>query len=895
MKALVQKEIRLLAPAYGLALLLAVVSPWLLAGEPDVLILPFWFGAMMLALSSFGREFGLRTFPLNLAQPFERQRLWRTKVAVLAGGLATAFAGWCLACAASFPLGMKSSDRWSSLGTGGLLAIVTCVGALWTTLLLRQVIAAFWFTILVPLAVFGIVHVLGGSDAMVVTALCLYCVLGFFWARRLFFRFQEAGWTGGVISFPGWRTRRPAAQPALRRHRPLAALFWKELQLHEFSLLAVAWLFLMHLGVAAVRRFGHDSLGETVRLALEVFGGLWLIVPLLVGSLSVAEERNLGVATELLCLPISRRPQFFLKLLFVLVLGGVLSALLLWTAEGLGCTVIGNSTIEAFKKPFRAETLVRFSPLCLGLSLVGFYASTLTRSVLQAVGAAVALAASVFGAWSLAATIGVGRLPVFGFHLWLGPLVFYFALPILVGTLLALAYGNFRAGAENRPLWPRNLLSLVGALLLIATLTTANFYRAWELVTPIEPEHGPDRLLVSTAARRLVLQGDGNFTLSALLPNGRLWVDRAGYDRGRLVLAFGARSGFRMGGKWGSLSGSQMAPGSNWIAVAADYRQTVAVRADGTLWVSKTPRFGRYRNQAEMAAFEWFSGMRRTPPFEEAAPLVRFGQETNWRSVVRYEWESSVILQKRDGTLWYWYPDHPVPNDSEWLGLRSFEPNRLGTESDWASILSASSGVDAWKKDGRAWVIHPASRKPRAEELPLAPGVVLERAATFDNFRWLSSAPCGAWEAAVRDDGTLWAWIMVYDPHSGSFRARPPARIGKDTDWRAVAGHFGSLASLKADGSLWQWTQSSEYPGRFDLETAAPVRLGTHHDWIGVGVLINDTVSLAADGSLWYWPSQSLRDFAYRQEADQPMLAPSRRPARIENILDAQRPGRAGQ
>ncbi|MGA2662174.1 MAG: hypothetical protein ABSH34_32240, partial [Verrucomicrobiota bacterium] len=90
MKALVQKEIRLLAPAYGLALVLAIVPVWLLPevtgnAAAGVYVFPFWFGAMMLALSAFGREFGLGTFPLILVQPLERNRIWRTKTAVLAG------------------------------------------------------------------------------------------------------------------------------------------------------------------------------------------------------------------------------------------------------------------------------------------------------------------------------------------------------------------------------------------------------------------------------------------------------------------------------------------------------------------------------------------------------------------------------------------------------------------------------------------------------------------------------------------------------------------------------------------------------------------------------------------------------------------------------------------
>jgi hypothetical protein len=907
MKALVQKEIRLLAPAYALALFLAVVPLLLLpTGAPAALcMLLAWFGAMMLALSAFGREFGLRTLPLILAQPLERSRIWRTKTAVLAGAMATVFAAWCLSSMTYVYLhpGMWQASWWKMLTIAGTAALVTFAGGLWTTLLLRQVSAAFWFTILAPAAIALAVDWLGGSPATVVAALGLYSVLGFFWARRLFFRFQEAGWTGGVISFPGWRSHDAALQPALRAHRPLAALFWKELQLQQVSLLAIAWLFLLHLAVVEVRRFGHDSLGNTLRAGLEVFGGLWLIVPLLVGSSSVADERNLGVTPELLCLPISSRLQYALKLLFVLVLGGVLSGLLLWTAEGIGTTVHGGSDIEAFKTPFQLNTLVSATLICLGLSLIGFYASTLTRSIIQALAAAAATAAGLWMAEQIAAAIAVGNLPLFGFHLWWGYLVFYIAPPVLVGTLLALAYRNFRGDSGHSSLWRRNLLGLAGTLLFIAALTTAAYHRAWELLTPIEPRHGPAMLIESAAAnpsgtppsagsspnpnshsqlspaRPLQLHSYGGSALSALLPDGRLWVDRFGYDPGGRLLAFDRETAFRVGGKLKSLSGNQIEPGSNWVAVDSTSVQTVGIRADGTLWVSEKPR----------EESDWGWGQIR-PTFEEAAPLVRFGPETNWQNVVHYGYAAlPVVLQKRDGTLWYWYQDHPLPKNSERLGLRSFEPHRLGTDSDWARVLYSSGAVYAWKNDGRAWVFHSPlpSGKPRKEEVSLAPDVVLERSAALDNFKSSSLADCWPWHAAVRDDGTLWGWTNVPPTpaqNGQSYVARPPVQIGSESDWRAVAGGSGPLTALKADGSVWQWQMSYERQQEFGLPTNSPVRLGTHNDWLGVGAAVNGTVSLAADGSLWYWWNRgSGRYFDY---SSQPMLAPSRRPFKIENILE---------
>src|SRR5438067_9923663 len=97
MSPIVAKEVRLLLPGYVMALLLAIVAIWLVPGDPGAAtIFSFCFGAVILALSSFGREFALRTFPLVLSQPLERWRIWWTKISVLAIAMSTVMAAFLL-------------------------------------------------------------------------------------------------------------------------------------------------------------------------------------------------------------------------------------------------------------------------------------------------------------------------------------------------------------------------------------------------------------------------------------------------------------------------------------------------------------------------------------------------------------------------------------------------------------------------------------------------------------------------------------------------------------------------------------------------------------------------------------------------------------------------------
>ena len=78
--------------------MLAVVPDWLFQydswSSKDYSVYFLGFGVALLALSSFGREIGLRTLPFMLAQPLDRSDIWRAKGGVLGFFVAVTFIGW---------------------------------------------------------------------------------------------------------------------------------------------------------------------------------------------------------------------------------------------------------------------------------------------------------------------------------------------------------------------------------------------------------------------------------------------------------------------------------------------------------------------------------------------------------------------------------------------------------------------------------------------------------------------------------------------------------------------------------------------------------------------------------------------------------------------------------
>ena len=317
-----------------------------------------------------------------------------------------------------------------------------------------------------------------------------------FFARWLFFRAQDVQWTGGTIVLPEWRglARFKAGAGQLRQWRPHAALWWKEIRLHESQFVIAFALAVLHLGVLAVRTF-CDLRNSRIKIWLEEFLGLWVVMPLLVGCTAVAEERKLGTHPGQLCLPVKRRTQFLIKFLVVLglsILFGVFMPLLLESSRVLpevhfelnapapGENLLLWGCLEILK-PFLP--LLALMLIAAGTGVVSFYVSTMTRNTLQTLAPAVG---GVLMVWALMITLAQpwGR-DAFTLFLWQGPLGFVFVPPILALTLLVLAYGNFQHISTSWKLEVRNVLTILAAILLGAVVTSLVYYRFWKNLPPL--------------------------------------------------------------------------------------------------------------------------------------------------------------------------------------------------------------------------------------------------------------------------------------------------------------------------------------------------------------------------------------------------------------------------
>jgi ABC-type transport system involved in multi-copper enzyme maturation permease subunit len=862
MNALVKKEIRQLLPSFLLGLLLAF-SIWLIPKQSitDVRLglnaLPFIccpLVLVMMMLDSFGHELSAGTFSLLLSQPVPRTRVWRTKTQLLAAAALLIWLVWCFSYRLHYP---DKSEEFLNVFVGfGMFIFAVYSGGLWTVLLFRQVAAAFWFTVLVPAGLLLIMSKLFENypDEVQFWALfagfTLYGIAGFLLARRLFLRAQDVAWTGGIISFSTWRYFDAGSKPTrtVRRRRPMAALFRKEFQLHSISLFCAGVLLVLHIGVFFLRIYYASSHRNSLAAGVsDFFWTLWLVMPLVMGGTAVAEERKLGMADGQFCLPVSRRFQFAIKLIPTLIfgtlLGGVMPLLLETVAAHFGA-------LGEFFKPESYYTFRLFGSdfvwfqisivaLAAGISVAAFFASTLARNFLQALGLAIATILSCI--LFVLFVVNFGNQPVFfGMTLWLPILPFLIAIPVIPATLLWLANLNFKHFHTNWRLWRRNLLGVLGAYGFIIVISAALYNRVWEVFEPAEPPRGAPKLSLANPPKLHSSDIRGNLLVQ--LPDGRVWFNSLGdaYPRAN---PFGRWNKLR----WmfvrpvaKSAGPQQFIAGSNWVSITArhvdiwdrpagvpvhvvGYLDTVGIQPDGSLWISSEAK----------------------PVIWTGARMIRFGDESNWQQVGRVS-SVNFLLLKRDGTLWRWGTNDY--NRSQWQTgwptVRAAQPRQIGTNSDWKEIFSTWTHY-ARKNDGTVWLVG-VDWKTGSDELA--------QQTNLDQVVSQSFSMSGDGSLAfVGKDGALW----VDDGYWDKNKRQTQRQVGRETNWLAVAMAPYCMVALKSDGSLWRWSWHFPQDSMADVANIPPTRLGIHNDWVGLTGTWDGVVSLAADGSLWLWPDTS--------------------------------------
>ena len=317
----------------------------------------------------------------------------------------------------------------------------------------------------------------------------------------------------------------------------------------------------------------------------------------------------------------------------------------------------------------------------------------------------------------------------------------------------------------------------------------------------------------------------GNHTLG-IKNNGTLWI-------------WGYNSGGQVGdGSYTNRSAPvQIGSDTTWVSVAGGEFHTVATKADGTLWTWGS------NDQGQLG--DGTNNGRNSP--------ARVGSANNWTAAVSAF--NHTLAVKSDGTLWAWgHNSNGQVGDGTVMNRNT--PVQIGSTANWATVGSGYWHTIAVQTDGSLWTwgSNDSGRLGYVSSTLTPSPVSLGTASSTK-----ASARGSTHAASVRSDGTLWAWGyniygQVGDGTTGTNRITP-VQIGNAGNWDKVACGDSHTAALKSDGTLWAWGYNAD--GQLGDGTTTsrttPVQIGTATNWAVVACGAAYTVAVKNDGTLWAW------------------------------------------
>jgi alpha-tubulin suppressor-like RCC1 family protein len=206
-----------------------------------------------------------------------------------------------------------------------------------------------------------------------------------------------------------------------------------------------------------------------------------------------------------------------------------------------------------------------------------------------------------------------------------------------------------------------------------------------------------------------------------------------------------------------------------------------------------------------------------------------------------------ALALREDGTVWSWGSNFngQLGNGSWGFGSWSATPAPVPGLTDVVDVSARFEYSAAVRADGTVWAWGGTMFfwSPSWEPLMLTPAPV-------PGLTGVTSVVAGTDRfAARREDGTVWTWSTQLFNHLAGWPAPPellPTQVPDLTDVVDVAITPEGFLALRANGTLWTWSANGQPPAQVaGLTDVVALSASTH------------TLAVRADGSVWAWGSNA--------------------------------------
>ena len=235
-----------------------------------------------------------------------------------------------------------------------------------------------------------------------------------------------------------------------------------------------------------------------------------------------------------------------------------------------------------------------------------------------------------------------------------------------------------------------------------------------------------------------------------------------------------------------------IAGGTNWkILSRGGIYHMVAIKTDGTLWTWGYNVYGQLGDN---------TGTSRSSPVQTIAG------GTNWKQVASGGYYCAAI--KTDGTLWLWGDNTHggLGDNTSTARLSPVQTIAFGT--NWMQVSAGTSFTAAIKTDGSLWLWGNNAYGQLGDNTVLRKSSPVQTITRGNNWKQVS---CGdTHTVAVKTNGTLWSWGdnssgKLGDNTTAARRSSPVQTVAFGTNWKQVSAGYYSTAAIKTDGTLWAW------------------------------------------------------------------------------------------